>query len=529
MPKSQLVELYAQGLGVIEEARVEFSEGFNVITGETGAGKTLLLGALDLCLGGDASGARHAVTTDMKAAALFVNRDGKEVSLLRESSQGGRLRSALDNTTTSAESLRLLAEELIVIHGQHDSLSLKNRSEILRIVDTSGNVDTTELHAIRTQLSEALKLRDSLGGDGANREREIEFLKFQISEIESVKISTPNELKEVLEELTRLTEIRDGQAAIMGVMQALDSDNEEAVLTRLARAIGEIPQGETYDSAREGLRSALEQARDSVHELSSFTDPDAFDEERLGVLDERAAVLQSIARKYNNSLEEALEALATFVSDLERRSGESGRIENLDAEISQHMSKEVELARKAKKDREYASVKLTEAVRAQLPRVALPNASLRFDVGGDDGSLAQILFTPNPGLAEGPLQSLASGGELSRVLLAISLETAQDDVVAVFDEVDAGVGGQVAQQIGDCLLELGQRQQVLAVTHLASVAAKADHHFVIEKTIINGTASTKIKKVEGEDRVSEIARMLVGDSLSQESRALALQLLETRR
>jgi len=529
MPKSQLVELFAQGLGVIEEARIEFSEGFNVITGETGAGKTLLLGALDLCLGGDASNARHAVTTDMKASALFINRDGKEVSLLRESSQGGRLRSALDNATTSAESLRMLAEELIVIHGQHDSLSLKNRSEILRLVDTSGKVDTSELQEVRSQLSEALKLREGFGGDGTNREREIEFLKFQISEIESVKIVSADELIEVLEELTRLTEIRDGQTAIMGVIQTLDSDAEEAVLTRLARAIGEIPAGETYDGARDGLRSALEQARDSIRELSAFTDSDAFDEERLGALDERAAALQNIARKYNNSLEEALHALSEFSADLERRTGEAGRIENLDGEIDQLMSKEVELSRKAKKDREYASVKLTEAVRAQLPRVALPNALLRFDVGGDDGSHAQILFTPNPGLPEGPLQSLASGGELSRVLLAISLETAHDDVVAVFDEVDAGVGGQVAQQIGDCLLELGHRQQVLAVTHLASVAAKADHHFVIEKTIINGTASTKIKKVEGEERVSEIARMLVGDSQSQESRALASQLLESRR
>ena len=529
MPRAQLVELYAHGLGVIEDARVEFAQGFNVITGETGAGKTLLLGALDLCLGGEASSARHAVTTDMKTAALFINRDGTEISLLRESGQGGRLRSALDNTTTSAESLRQLAEELIVIHGQHDSLSLKNRTEILRLIDTSGKVDTAELHQVRNELSELLKLRENLGGDATQREREIEFLKFQIAEIDAVKISSPSELRDVLEELTRLTELRDGQAALYGVMQVLDSDTDEAVLSRLAKAIEDIPHGDTYDNARNSLLSALEQARDGVHELSSFTDPDAFDEERLGQLDERASELQSIARKYNGSLEEALESLAKFQEDLSRRTGESGRIENLDSEISGLISKEVDLARKAKKDREYAAVKLTESVRSQLPRVALPNASLRFDIGGDDGSHAQILFTPNPGLPEGPLQSLASGGELSRVLLASSLETAQEDVVAVFDEVDAGVGGQVAQQIGDCLLELGHRQQVLAVTHLASVAAKADHHFVIEKTIINGTASTKIRKVEGDDRVREIARMLVGDSLSQESRALALQLLETRR
>jgi DNA repair protein RecN (Recombination protein N) len=168
-------------------------------------------------------------------------------------------------------------------------------------------------------------------------------------------------------------------------------------------------------------------------------------------------------------------------------------------------------------------------VAAQLPRVALEHARLRFIVAGDDGSDAQILFTPNPGQPEGPLQALASGGELSRVLLALSLESAHEDIVAVFDEVDAGVGGQVAQQIGECLRELGERQQVLAVTHLASVAAKADHHFVIEKRISSDDVNTSVRAVRGEERVDEIARMLAGDEITDESRALAQQLLETQR
>jgi DNA repair protein RecN (Recombination protein N) len=139
----------------------------------------------------------------------------------------------------------------------------------------------------------------------------------------------------------------------------------------------------------------------------------------------------------------------------------------------------------------------------------------------------QILFAPNPGFPEGPLQALASGGELSRVLLALSLETAHEDVVAVFDEIDAGLGGQVAQQIGQCLAELGRQQQVLAVTHLASVAAKADHHYVIEKTTAGGTTLTTLRHVTGERRVEEIARMLAGDTMSDEAKALAAQLLET--
>ncbi|HQU00531.1 MAG TPA: hypothetical protein PLG60_08510, partial [Acidimicrobiales bacterium] len=161
---------------------------------------------------------------------------------------------------------------------------------------------------------------------------------------------------------------------------------------------------------------------------------------------------------------------------------------------------------------------------AQLPRVALPNASVRFVAAGDDGSDAQILFSANPGQPEGPLATLASGGELSRVLLAISLETAHSDVVAVFDEIDAGIGGQVAQQIGECLAELATRQQVLAVTHLASVASRANHHFVVDKSIVNGVTSTTVRKLTAEERVNEIARMLSG-SQTDESRALATQLL----
>jgi DNA repair protein RecN (Recombination protein N) len=161
-----------------------------------------------------------------------------------------------------------------------------------------------------------------------------------------------------------------------------------------------------------------------------------------------------------------------------------------------------------------------------MSRVALANATLRFVVDGDDGSDAQIWFTPNPGQPEGPLSALASGGELSRVLLALSLETVHRDVVAVFDEIDAGLGGQVAQQIGECLREVGRLQQVLAITHLASVAARADHHFIIEKTVEHGATNTLVREVIGDERVREIARMLAGDTVTAESRALATQLLE---
>jgi len=529
MPKSQLVELYAHGLGVIDDARLEFGAGFNVLTGETGAGKTLLLGALDLCLGSDGASTRYAITTDLRSAAVFERQGAKDVVLSREAGSSGRLRCSIDGLPSSVEALRSMAAELIVIHGQHDSLNLRNRAEVLRIIDTSGGISTADLDEVRRRLSSVRRLRDEAGGDAARRDRELDFLRFQISEIEGASIAGPDELDLALEELTRLSELKEGQSALAEVVSRLDSDDDRSLLVQLAKAIELVPRSVSFDQARSVLTTALETAREGVHELAALSDPDAFDETEIEKLEERVGVLRTLARKYGGTLPQALATVAELRQEFQRLTEAAGRSAALDEEIVKLEGQIVLLAREARRERDYAAVRLTDAVRQQLPRVALSNASLRFVVDGDDGSDARILFTPNPGLPEGPLQALASGGELSRVLLALSLETAHEDVVAVFDEVDAGVGGEVAQQIGECLRELGRRQQVIAVTHLASVAAKADHHFVVEKLVDDVTTTTSVRKVEGNQRVIEIARMLAGSDLTDESKALARKLLETQR
>jgi len=529
MPKSQLVELYAHGLGVIQEARLEFGPGFNVLTGETGAGKTLLLGALELCLGGDASLSRDATAPDMRAAAVFSLDGDREVALVREVTASGRLRSAIDGVPSSADALRSFAQDLIVIHGQHDSLTLRSRAAIVKIVDESGGVSTEELIATRLALSESRRLRDQLGGDAGARERELDFVEFQISELEGASILSAHELDEVLAELTRLSELRDGQVAIVAVMDDLDGDTDTSVLTQFARAVHAVPSGEAYDGARSQLRDALELAREGVHELAELADPDVYDANLIETLEERVTVLQLLVRKYGGSLDAALSLLEELQFRRQSHHDATNRVAELDSAIAALETRESELAKQARRAREESAVALTAAVARQLPRVALAHAKLRIEVDGDDGSSMQVLFTPNPGQPEGSLQSLASGGELSRVLLALSLETSHEEVVTVFDEVDAGIGGQVAQQIGECLREVGQRQQVLAVTHLASVAAKADHHFVIEKSILKNEVFTTVRVVRGDERVDEIARMLAGDTITLESRSLAQQMLETRR
>jgi DNA repair protein RecN (Recombination protein N) len=525
MPKAQLVELYAHKLGVIDDARLEFGPGFNVITGETGAGKTLLLGALGLCLGSDASASRYALTNDTRAVALFLRED-EELAFSREAGSSGRLRSSLNGAPSSAEALRVIAEQLIIIHGQHDSLLLRNRGEIVRLIDETGGVNTEELNDVRRQLREARQLREGLGGDEDARQRDLEYLEFQLHELDAAQISSATELDENFAELARLSTLRDGQSAIVEVVELFDGDSDDAVLSQFAQALSRVPEGDAYASIRGALREALIEARDSVHELATLGDPDAFDPRVIEEFEVRVSVLQHVSKKYGGSLAAAIATRDEMRVRRHNAETDASRINLIDQEIRDLETREVDLACRARAEREVAAAKLTIAVSRQMSRVALANATLRFVVDGADGSDAQIWFTPNPGQPEGPLSALASGGELSRVLLALSLETVHRDVAAVFDEIDAGLGGQVAQQIGECLREVGRLQQVLAITHLASVAARADHHFVIEKTVEQGATSTLVREVTGDERVHEIARMLAGDTVTAESRALATQMLE---
>ena len=379
---------------------------------------------------------------------------------------------------------------------------------------------------VRQQLRDALQIRDSYGGDAATRDRERDYLAFQIAELEAARLTSATELDDALSELSRLTALRDGQASIIDVVDLFDGDRDDAVLPTFARGLSRLPDGDAFEAIRRALDEVLVQARDSVHELAALADPDSFDPRVIEEVEERVGTLQRLAKKYGGTLADAIGTLEDLRGRAQSLDAAAERIVQIDQEIHDLGESEREIAARIHVAREKAAAQLTKRVRSQLTRVALANAGLRFVVEGEDGSDAQIMFSANPGLPEGPLSALASGGELSRVLLALSLETAHRDIVAVFDEIDAGLGGQVAQQIGECLYEVGRSQQVLAITHLASVAARADHHFVIEKRVSDGTTTTHVREVVGDERVREVARMLAGDTVTEESRALASQLLE---
>jgi DNA repair protein RecN (Recombination protein N) len=526
MPKTQLVELQVENLGVIASAHLEFDAGFNVLTGETGAGKTLLVGALSLCTGSSEARYRRDTDANVHVSAVFVTGDDEQV-LSRESSATGRLRASRNGMATSSEGLRVAGEELLVIHGQHDSLRLRNRTQVLKILDEFGAIDDSALRQLRQELARLYADRDSLGGDSGARQRELDFAQYQIDEIQALGITSANELDECLEELQLLSELRDDYEGLVSAIELLDGDADDAILSQFARVITGLPKGALASDFASLLAASLATARESVHDLRSSMNESGVDEDRIAALEHRVGALRQLARKYGGTLETALDTLKELTSLVDRRSNEEQSLEVLESQIEQKEELEKSLSASLLKERTSTAARLSERIGSQLRRVALQNATLDFEVSGNDGSNVSIRFRANPGQTGGDLSDVASGGELSRVLLALSLETVGDGLVAVFDEVDAGIGGAVAQQIGECLSELATRQQVIVVTHLASVAARAKRHYVVEKSQSDVESVAIVRLVEGEERVQEIARMLSGDAQSAEARALAHSLLSS--
>jgi DNA repair protein RecN (Recombination protein N) len=522
MPKAQLHALQVDHIGPIEHATLEFSDGLNVLTGETGAGKTLLVGALTLCAGeSDERGLRHGGA--LRASALFLTGDA-EISLTRTGDERERLRSSIDGLVVSAKALEDAASQLMVIYGQSASQRLRTPAEALRIIDAFGVIDTGTLVDARRELAHVESQLKQLGGDSAGRERETEYSAFQLRELASAELTSPDELEAVLERLTALTALRENRRGLLDASALLDGDDASSASAQLHRASRALDSVAPMVGVSHRLRAMSDEVIEIAHDISSAADGSVEDEREFNVLEARATQLHAIVRKFGGSLAEALVQQRQLKEALARLESADARARELDGETRRLVRVIQDEASRVRIEREAAARSFVGAVSQQLKRVTLPTATVEVLVTGEDGSDVTIMFSADRQRRPGPLHQLASGGELARVLLAISLETLSDGVVAVFDEVDAGIGGAVAEQIGECLHELATRQQVIVVTHLASIAALADRHFVVRGSTTESPHAT-VSVVSGEDRITEIARMLAGESAPREARALADQLL----
>jgi DNA repair protein RecN (Recombination protein N) len=505
-----LASLRIRNVGAVDEVVLELEPGLTVLTGETGAGKTLLLEALHLVLGG---APRSLPVRDpdrpVLAEALFVEAGGDEVVLARELAPGGRLRAAVDGHTASARQLAERGEVLCHLHGQHEHQVLRTPGAARALLDRAAGIDDSTVRSLRAEERTLRAERDSLGGDADDRSRRLDLASHELAEIDAVSPTGPLELDERLEEVQRLSEVVESRDALGQAASILDDEGDgPSAAQLLSAALAALPRG--LQGPRDELLGIVDQVRALAAQLRADLEALEADPGRLDALNERVARLQGLVRKHGQTLTDVLARRAALASDVERLEAADATLRELDGAIDASAQRVgVEEARLLGQRTAGAAV-LGEAVTAQLERLALARATFTVAVGGAAGEDVTFLFSGSASFAPAPLADAASGGELSRVMLALTLCARSGAPTIVFDEVDAGVGGATARVLAACLADVAQERQVLVVTHLASIAAVAAHHFVV--TPGDGTIPTTLLAVSGDERTREIARMLAGDA-----------------
>ena len=554
-----LAELRIAGLGVIADTCVEFAPGMTVLTGETGAGKTMVVTSVGLLLGGrsDAGvvrrGSPRAVVEgrflDAEPFAEMVDQmggifDDGELLVGRQVAASGRSRAFVGGAQVTAAQVRDVTGELVTIHGQSEQVRLGTPERQRQVLDRAGGIGlATALAAYRSDFarrqalaSEVAELRDR----SQERAREADLLTFGLGEIAAVD-PAPGEDVTLASEANRLQSLDDhrmaAQQASAALAGAADDLDQPGAMGLLGMARKSLEQAARFDPAARALVEQAEQAGYLVDDLAATTssylaDLDA-DPLRLETITERRHALSGLTRKYGSTIDEVLEWSARSATRLAHLQGGDERVEALESELR---SLDADLAKQASaitSMRTRAASELASAVKAELAALAMPHARLTFDLQprpelGPHGAESVIaMFTANPGSTPAPLAKVASGGELSRVRLALEVVLAdvEPGQTFVFDEVDAGVGGAVAVEVGRRLARLARRSQVIVVTHLAQVAAFADAHLVIAKASTGEVTTSDVRPLGPDDRLSELARMMGGLETSESALAHAGELL----
>ncbi|HXY45026.1 MAG TPA: DNA repair protein RecN [Acidimicrobiales bacterium] len=539
-----LVEIHVRDLGVIEDLDLLLGPGMTALTGETGAGKTLVVEALELLVGGRAdaalvrSGAESAVVEGRfvsSPAEASARADGEdEVIVRREIPANGRSRAYINGRMATVAALEFLGSSLVDLHGQHAHQSLLHPQAQRESLDRFGHLSTAEADAARARLAELDERLERLGGDARELARETDLLRFQIAEIEAAHLVDP-------EEESRL----EAEEAVLSAAEGLRLAAETArgLLNEPEGASGAGPDGSgatellglaaaelvVHDALRdlgERLRTALAEVSDVADDLRHRAEGFEADPERLAEVQGRRRRLSDLRRKYGDQLADviafrarAAERLADLESSDQRRAELGAERERALAELGA-ADKRLGDARRA------AAPQLAAAVASHFGALALGRGRLEVKVGPGRGDEVSWLFGANPGEPALALEKVASGGELARLMLATRLVLSQAPPTLVFDEVDAGVGGEAALAVGRALHELAVAgHQVLVVTHLAQVAAFADDQVAVTKEERGGRTLAAARPVESEDRLVELSRMLSGQPGSATARQHAEELL----
>lgn len=549
-----LIEIRIRDYAVIDDLSLKLKPGMNVLSGETGAGKSIIVGALSLLVGERASSqvvrkgaARASVEAVFDVSAMagledrledlgFPKEDGVLI-LKREVASEGRNRAWVNGSPATAAAVGELGARLVDIHGQHEHQSLLKPVEQRSILDIFGGVETLAA-TVRRLHSEVEKTRRELE-DRKDRIGELEsradFLRFQLKEIEEAKLESGEE--EALEEEARRLEHAQELAAGAGRLHEELYAGEDAVSDRVASLQQLLDRLAQLDPSLAGNTGALAEVYHLLAELGQEMGRYATDMEddpaRLDEIRRRQDLIFRLKRKYGPEMDGVLETGRRVRAELEELDGASIDLkavqEELERQTRELMGRTGELSVRRRENAD----RLAAEVREVLPALGLPRAEFRIQLqpldypGPGGGERVEFLISLNPGFEPGPLSSIASGGELSRVMLALKTVLAGVDQIPtlIFDEIDAGVGGAVALRVADKLREVAEHHQVFVITHLPQLASRAHQQLSVSKGEVEGMASTEVRELSGEERITEVARMLGGDPDSATSRDHARELL----
>lgn len=549
-----LEALRIQNIALIDETEVEFRGGFNALTGETGAGKSILMGALNLVLGTRASSEwlREGAEKASVEALFRVGKPGRRLNALlrdhdialeegalllaRTVHADGRSKAYAGGTLVPVSVLAAIGDELVDLHGQHEHQSLLKPDRQLDLLDAFAGAEALAEQVAEqvSQLRTVEKVIASLETNDRERERQLEFLRFEVAEIDAASLAPGEEeaLKSRLNLITNAEAIYN-QAVLAYAM--LYEGDEGPAIDRIDAALAQLEGLAAIDARFQPLAEQLNQARAEVdavaQEVRAYTERAEFDPKEIEELNQRKALLQALKRKYGASVEEILAYREKAAGEIAAYDQRDERLEGLRRQRAQLAAQAQATAEKLRAKRKTGADKLAKQVTGALQDLGMKGAKFdvameAVDLGGNGIDRAEFMLAANAGERAKPLRSVASGGEISRIMLALKVVFAGADTIAtlVFDEIDSGVGGAVARKVAEKIAQLARTHQVLCITHIAQIAAVADAHFTVSKQVQKGRTTSNVSEVTGEARAEEIARLLDG-SLSEVSLAHARTLL----
>ena len=557
-----LLQLHVKNLAIIDEVEVDFTEGLNILTGETGAGKSVILGSIHLALGAKADkdsirdGAEYALVElvfqveneeqkkKIEALDLPVEEDG--VVILQRKISPARSVFKVCGETVSASVLKELAPILLDIYGQHDYQSLLQDKKHLDILDSFGDKTLAEQKALlKEEYAKYLDLKkayDTPEMSPEQRERELSFARFEVDEIEKAKL-VPGELEELESNLRKMEnsgKVKEGLVRVLQLLKEEDSSCENS----LNRALREMSHLSTLDDDMAELEERMTEVdsllRDLSRDLNFALEADDFDEREFVRVRERVDLINHLQIKYGKSIEQILnyaEERKAYIYRLENAVEESERIGK---ELADKEALLEEYAKALRKLRQAEAVKLEKEIVEALHDLNFMQAEFEVSfedaeqVGANGKDKVVFMISTNPGEKLRPLSAVASGGELSRIMLAIkTISAKRDDInTLIFDEIDSGISGKTAWKVSEKLGILAKSHQVICITHLPQIAAMADSHYCIEKSEQNGKTVTNIMPLNEDGALNEVARLLGGevitDAVLENARELKIQAQNTK-